>query len=64
MFTVSSQSEFISKLPTAYVATALFRIICSGPTIRFIVTRYMHDTDWLAYVTSATEGKIWPNLIL
>jgi len=64
MFTVSSHSEFISKLPGAYVASVLLHIICSGPTIPFNVTRYIHDTDWLAYVTSATEGEIWPKLIL
>jgi hypothetical protein len=64
MFTVNSYSAFISKLPDAYVATVLLHVICTGPTIRFIVTCYIHDTDWLAYVTSVTEGEIWPDLIL
>lgn len=64
MFAVNSYRAFISKLPNAYVATVLFHIICTGPAIRFIVTCYIHDTDWLAYVTSVAEGAIWPNLIL
>ena len=64
MFTVNSQSEFISKLPDAYVPTVLLHIICIGPTVRFIVACYIHDTDWLAYVTSVVEGAIWPKLIL
>lgn len=70
MFTVNSESQFISKLPGAYVATVLLHIICAGPTVRFIVTCYIHETDWFAYVTSltsvtsVTEGEIWPNLSL
>ena len=65
MFTVNSYSEFISIRPDAYVATVLLHIIiCTGPTIRFIVTCYIYDTDWLEYVTSVTEGEIRTKLIV
>ena len=60
MFTVNSYGAFISKLPDAYVATVQPHIICTGPTIRFIVTCYIHYTDWLAYVTSVAGDAIWP----
>jgi enamine deaminase RidA (YjgF/YER057c/UK114 family) len=52
MFTVISYSEFISKRRDVYVATVLSHIICILTTICFNVACYIHDTDWLADVTS------------